>query len=1271
MAADVCGDQNDMDNKSKYTFLYSNVNLDNGSKLYYKRLSLKNDCRCKTIYPFRWKRNDFLAFIFVFLALLHIRTTAASSRSDFNSWGTDSPETDSRFSPEDASFETCLKGEYLRGYTLAEGREAGEYTNLGEVKNFNHCIELCCDNESCMVALMLTSPRSGKKDCFKVDCYEPDGNSCKPRYARKSKYHPYLFKRGLQTHRPLKVVSTEDHTMEENRGKRFCQKYTGTVCANSIDGSKYYYYSSNNQTVLDQRLQKPIKQISSRLTGGCRNYALQAICYRFFPQCLDPLHPNPVKICENECDVLTYGECATEFEDSNMLKYLQHIIPNCGGKVDNEYDASATCINLNTVNPTTRGLPTISNILPTTLPPVDQTLATTTTTHLQPFSTTYSPVNSSFSSTNTSVDSSNSNEDNGSGSQEETSTVDKDSVNHDFVTQAENSTSNVRGGFPDNNQAENAALNSSAVSSSDSSSGNISSEINSFTTKTDPTVANYTKKESAATIVDLPDDIDGKETELEELVLPSTTEEPVGKDPKEEEIRVSAGDNTEITLPDNQVSLYASTWPKETSEISYTYEWKQISAPPDGNGYIEGATTKNVKLSKLDVPGVYSFQLDVHASDSRHGVGYVNITVKQKARVNHPPRAEVYPKDQTILLPTNTVVLDASKSSDDVKIKSYKWEELKGPIKENTVFASATDSKILQLRNLIAGLYHFKLTVTDDEGETDSTEASVIVKEEQDYPPEANAGSDIIVRLPNNTAILNGDKSSDDKGIESYEWSKTAESPTCDMQGTDKARLTLSRLTEGTYVFNLKVTDAAQHSSNAKVKVIVLPEVNTKPVAYAGNDKELVYPDDSTTLDGSKSQDNSKIISYLWEQVSGPTKVKMVSANTAKVYVSNLKAGKYMMKLSVTDDKQLVGTDTVKIHVKKDHNEKPKAVTGPDQVINLPTRFCVIDGSKSTDDEFVETYSWARAGSSPAAGDVLNGSDHQAILKLANLIKGKYMFDLTVTDNKGLTGKDTVTITVKEDPHHLGLVELYLNIDVSSFTQENKKQLARQISVVMGVEKKYVHIEETTSVGFGKGVKILFFVNDPSVTRVLDGKYVADMLRSKIGNGGKLFEYKMDRVEPYICRSNCSGHGFCDTTTKQCVCDTFWMPNFFKANFGEKQINCDWSVLYLSVAVFAIFLFFVGVSWAVCFCFARNRRNKRRARYRALRSADPDGVSDEILLIPKRMKEKFSANSLTFTETDDDSEEDNTLFDKKRLVNGKSRMNGTANGKVKHRDHAM
>jgi len=161
------------------------------------------------------------------------------------------------------------------------------------------------------------------------------------------------------------------------------------------------------------------------------------------------------------------------------------------------------------LNPATRNLPTMqssqnnnakSNILPTTLPTVDQTLATAVTL-LQPVSTTQKPVKSSFAGANASVDSSNCNEDNifqGSGSQEEISTVYKDSI--EFVTHAENSTANILSrynlidSFPDDT-----ALNSSPVASSE----------------TDPNVVNYTNEESAATIVDLPEVIGRKETELE------------------------------------------------------------------------------------------------------------------------------------------------------------------------------------------------------------------------------------------------------------------------------------------------------------------------------------------------------------------------------------------------------------------------------------------------------------------------------------------------------------------------------------------------------------------------------------------------------------------------------------------------------------------------------------------------------------------------------------------------------------------------------------
>ena len=43
----------------------------------------------------------------------------------------------------------------------------------------------------------------------------------------------------------------------------------------------------------------------------------------------------------------------------------------------------------------------------------------------------------------------------------------------------------------------------------------------------------------------------------------------------------------------------------------------------------------------------------------------------------------------------------------------------------------------------------------------------------------------------------------------------------------------------------------------------------------------------------------------------------MVDANSAKVHVTDLVPGTYVFKLTVTDDKKLTGSDTVKVHVKK------------------------------------------------------------------------------------------------------------------------------------------------------------------------------------------------------------------------------------------------------------------------------------------------------------------------------------------------------------------
>ena len=108
-------------------------------------------------------------------------------------------------------------------------------------------------------------------------------------------------------------------------------------------------------------------------------------------------------------------------------------------------------------------------------------------------------------------------------------------------------------------------------------------------------------------------------------------------------------------------------------------------------------------------------------------------------RVNQPPKAKVTPDMNTVLLPTNKAVIDASGSTDDTKDElSYKWEIISSPLgfKQELL-----DVPIITMEKLVAGNYSIKVTVTDSDGATDSAIAKLVVMGETDYPPTANAGT--------------------------------------------------------------------------------------------------------------------------------------------------------------------------------------------------------------------------------------------------------------------------------------------------------------------------------------------------------------------------------------------------------------------------------------------------------------------------------------------------------------------------------------------------
>lgn len=92
------------------------------------------------------------------------------------------------------------------------------------------------------------------------------------------------------------------------------------------------------------------------------------------------------------------------------------------------------------------------------------------------------------------------------------------------------------------------------------------------------------------------------------------------------------------------------------------------------------------------------------------------------------------------------------------------------------------------------------------------------------------------------------------------------------------------------------------------------------------------------------------------------------------------------------------------------NNKPPIALAGPDQMITLPTDSVSLDGGSSSDpDGIISEWLWTKI-SGPASFNIVSSAATKTITK--NLIAGDYLFELKVTDNGGLSAKDTVHVIV-------------------------------------------------------------------------------------------------------------------------------------------------------------------------------------------------------------------------------------------------------------------
>ncbi|NXT67485.1 K0319 protein, partial [Chaetops frenatus] len=768
-----------------------------------------------------------------------------------------------------------------------------------------------------------------------------------------------------------------------------------------------------------------------------------------------------------------------------------------------------------------------------------------------------------------------------------------------------------------------------------------------------PTVAPENATEGGITL--LPTNTAPSEP-LQQFTPPATAAKAV------KELTVSAGDNIQVMLPKNEVELNAFAVPPPSTETAYTYEWSLISHPADYSGEMEHRHSQTLKLSHLSV-GLYAFKVTV-SSENAFGEGFVNVTVKPAVRINQPPVAVASPKVQEVSLPTTSTFIDGSQSIDDVKIVSYHWEEIKGPLREQKASA---DTPVLHLSNLVPGNYTFRLTVIDSDGAANSTIASLTVNKPVDYPPIANAGPNQAVTLPQNFITLNGNQSSDDHEIVSYEWSLSPKSKgkVVAMQGVRTPYLQLSAMQEGDYTFQLTVTDSARQRSTAEVTLIVQPENNSPPVAVAGPDKELTFPVESTTLDGSKSQDDQGIVFYHWENISGPSSVQMENYDKAIATVTGLQVGTYRFRLTVKDQQGLSSASVLSITVKEENNSPPQAHAGGKHVLVLPNNSVTLDGSGSADDQGIVSYLWIRDGQSPAAGDVIHGSDHEAVLQLTNLVEGTYIFHLKVTDAKGDSDVDSATVEVWPDPKRSGLVELILQVGVGQLSEQQKDTLVRQLAVLLNVLDSDIKVQKIQAYS-DISTAVVFYVQNGHPSTVIKASDVSRTLHVQLlKQKADFLLFKVLRVDTAACLLKCSGHGHCDPITKRCICYQLWMENLIHRYLNDGESNCEWSILYVTVSVFILIVVVVGLAWfCICCCKSRKRTKiRKKTKYTILDNIDEQ---ERMELRPKygiKHRSTEHNSSLMVSESEFDSDQD-TIFSREKIERENSRT--LINGSVRN-----
>jgi PKD repeat protein len=277
-------------------------------------------------------------------------------------------------------------------------------------------------------------------------------------------------------------------------------------------------------------------------------------------------------------------------------------------------------------------------------------------------------------------------------------------------------------------------------------------------------------------------------------------------------------DHSQTNLPNQAPIAHAEATPS-TGNIPLTVTFAGSAFDTDGSISSYSWTFGDGGTASVQNPthdytakGTFTATLTALDNDGAQGQATVSISVNNQPPVASPSAT---PTIGTIPL---LVAFTGAATDPDGTIASYAWDFGDG----------GTSSLQNPTHNYtVGGSYPATLTVTDNDGATDSAGIVITVNVPANQAPTANAGPNQTNRDPGITIFLNGAASSDPDGsITSYQWTQTA-GPGVTLSGASTATPSFvgPGSTTATFTFSLTVKDNGSPQLSAQDSVTVTTRV--------------------------------------------------------------------------------------------------------------------------------------------------------------------------------------------------------------------------------------------------------------------------------------------------------------------------------------------------------------------------------------------------------------------------------------------------------------